>query len=351
MSLFQRFWDYLFGADERRGPETSAEAAADAPIVATRDADEDETDYGHEKQPQAWWIPRPPPDWTQPDPEETPEMHNRMFRALGAIVDDPNVDLPRLPHVTDRALVMLRGDEASYRELARLIGEDPALTAQVLRVANSVMYGGATEIRTLEAAFARLGQRTLRALILSASLRSLSIRLGGSKRTLGEGIWRRALASGVIAERMGRRCGMNEADAFLMGLLHDIGLYVVLTITHKYTQDTGRKVPRAVFDRLATEWHEHAGLRLARTWNLPEPLPDIVARHHKMPSEDDPLRKERLLVMFTDVCCSLLGYAPYHPYDFFQTPCVRLLGLTDCPQDRDFLATLPQEIESRIELS
>lgn len=349
MSLLRRLWEYLFSPVSERAADdrTPGHDVASPPGLPVAVESVEQADAADD--PGIWWLPRPPTPSTEPAPPDSPVMYESLRARLGAVVDDPNPDLPRLPHVTDRALLMLRGDGADYRELARLISEDPALTARVLRVANSAWYGGVSEIRSLEAAFARLGQRKLRGVILSASLQSLSIRLGGTKRTLGEGIWRRAMASGVIMSLAAPRCDADGDQAFLIGLLHDIGLFVVLMVTHKYSELTGAKVPRAVFDRLAGEWHEHAGLRLAGSWNLPDPLPELIASHHRMPAADDPLRTERLLILFTDVCCSLLGYAPYHPYDFFQTPCVQQLGFQDTPEIRRFLRSFPRQIAERIE--
>lgn len=354
MSLFSWLWHYLAGSDDspperRRAPDAATETATAVIDPPAEEAEVEVADDGDEPQEGDWWVPRK----VESDGRTVSESEQRVFQDLYArltrVLDDPNLELPRLPRVTDRALTLLRGAETDYRELAEVIEQDPALTAEVLRIANSVAYRGISEIRRLEAAFARLGQRALRSVLLGATVRSISITLGGGHRTLGEGIWRRCVASGAITAIMAERHGVDPKDGLLAGLLHDIGHFVVLTVAHDYQRRTGVRVPREVFDRLSAEWHEHVGLRLATAWNLPDPLPALISAHHNMPGPDDPLAKLRLLVMFSDATCALLRYSPYQPIDLFSLPCVQALGLKNDAPTRRFLRELPQHIETRLD--
>ena len=352
MTLLRRLWDCLFSS--ATVPEADPQPGADQPNQELSRVALDPASPDAPALESCWWMPgaSAPQNCSNIDeePEQEPaQLDSVLQAALESALRDGALELPRLPHVTDRALLMLRGDNADYRALSKVISEDPAITAQILRVANSAACGGVVEIRSLEQAFARLGQRTVRSVILSASLRNLSIRVGGAKRTLGEAIWRRSVASGVIMSASAKRCGVDENDAFVAGLLHDIGHFVVLMMAHDAARKFGAKLSNAVFERLATQWHEAAGLRLAESWQLPAPLPSLIADHHRVPADDDPNERLRLLILFADVTASLLGYAPYHPYDFFATPCVQRLGFTDTRDVHAFLLALPDTIEDRIE--
>jgi HD-like signal output (HDOD) protein len=344
MSLFSWLWDQLVGS---RGPaEPAAGAGArtgTTTAVAERPASRSDSEGDD------WWLPRDSASASNRDGDGDGRVHGQLYSRLTQVLDDPNLELPRLPRVTDRALTMLRGNETNYHELSELIEQDPALTAEVLRVANSVAYRGVSEIRRLEVAFARLGQRALRSVLLGATVRSISISLGGAHRSLGEEIWRRCVAAGAISALMAGRHRVDPKDALLAGLLHDIGEFVVLTVAHDYQRRTGARVPRAAFDRLAAEWHEHVGLRLATAWNLPDPLPALISSHHKLPAPGDPLETERLLILFSDLVCSLLNYSPYQPVDFFAAPCVVRLGLQDDERTREFLRSLPARIDGRLD--
>lgn len=355
MTFLRRLWDSLFA--------TASNADAQLPDQAdagTLTQDSNPSGAAQSGQPvrvPLWWVPETcavqdceATDDSSDEPDSD-YLDATLHQALEFALQDGALELPRLPHVTDRALLMLRGDNANYRDLSKVVSEDPAITAQILRVANSAAYGGVTEIRSLENAFARLGQRTVRSVILSASMRQLSIRIGGAKRTLGEKIWRRTMAAGVIMSAAAKRCRIDENDAFVAGLMHDIGQFVVLMVAHETTRKMGVKLPSAAFERISVQWHEAAGLRLAESWQLPAPLPALIADHHRLPATDDPHEKLRLLIMFADVVSSMLRYAPFHPYDFFATPCVERLGFTDTPETHEFLLSLPVTIEDRIEYS
>jgi HD-like signal output (HDOD) protein len=335
------FWDTIrqwFGSgDDAAAVTTQDRDDAVAAVPASR-SDSNEP---------AWWIPRGEPVLTAPPPASVAaSMDRTLHEYLVKVLDSPNLELPRLPQVASRALQFLREDSVNYRTLSNIIAEDPVLSAEVLRLANSAMFRGVSEITRLDAAFTRLGQRNLRSLILSANVRSMSIRMGGS--SVGEQIWKRSFVSAIVASRLSGRVSIAEEDAFLGGLVHNIGELGVLRVVHDFQRDHGNKVSRAVFDQLIDDWHEHLGLRLADAWNLPEPLPAVIGQHHSDPEPDDPNGVFKRLIQFSDVCASMLGYAPYVPYDFFKLPCVMRLGISDCREDCKLLASLPGVLAERM---
>jgi len=254
---------------------------------------------------------------------------------------DPNLDLPTLPRVPHRALVMLRDPNVDYGKLAAVVKEDPATAADVLRVANSAAYGRLFKVAGLETAFVRLGRRTVRSILMATALKRLTIRTGGTKRTLGEELWQQAIVSGVLLGQIGQRYAMQEDEAFLLGLLHDIGKLALLRILHEYHKTQGGTLSRPIFEGVCAQWHEPLGLRLASAWKLTYPLPAIIGNHHGQPDESDPLYLHRLLVQFADVTCAMLSYGPYVPYDFFALPCIRGLGIEDADRWQNWLTCVP----------
>lgn len=296
-----------------------------------------------------WWVPRGVPVLS-PEKEHIAEAIDETLHAhLTQILNSPDVELPRLPRVAQRALSMLGGENTKFSSLAELIGQDPALSADVLRIANSAAFRGIREIANLEQAFSRLGTRELRSLILTRHTKGLMIRTGGAEKTLGEELWQRAVASAEFMALMAPRYRLSNDEAFLVGLLHDIGSLALLRIMHDHHKTHGRRVQRPLFARLNAEWHEHLGLRLADDWNLPEPLPFLIGQHHQVEAADGTQGKYLYLIQLSDVACSMMGYGPYVPYDFFNLPCVRALELYDNPATREFLAQLPEKISLRLE--
>lgn len=350
MSAWRRFWRRLFSAFDGIAQDSADSATAVVDEDSAADPESDPDTAPVEAEP-CWWIPAAGavPAATPLASPTNAALVSQLEQAIELSLADPQFELPKLSHVIDRALTMLRRDNADYAALARLIGEDPALAAQILRVANSAYFAANAKILALQPAFARLGIRTIRGIILSASLKNFSIRIDGGNRSLGEDLWRRSLAGGVIMSAAAKHCGLDPEDAFLAGLLHNIGDFVVMMIVHQETRGLPVKATRDTIESLATAWHEQAGVRLAEIWQLPSPLPELIADHHRLPAPGDPHEKLRLLILFADVVRSLLGIIPYHPYDFFATPCVQRLGFKDTPEVRGFLRTLPTQIDQRIE--
>ncbi|MFN0135329.1 MAG: HDOD domain-containing protein [Phycisphaerae bacterium] len=362
MSLLGRIFTWLPGRREPVAPpafdvaSAIADDSTDSSVVLQVPSNDDSTAADGSAKPsaddrEAWFVPRGEPVSYAPRALDREPIDSALHTAIVAVVREPDLELPRLPQVAQQTLALLARPDFSVRQLAGLIEQDPMLAAAVLRMANSALYRGVSEITRLEPAFARIGQRSLRGIVLSENVKALAIRVtSGGERSLGHELWQRSIASATIAARFADRVKMSEDEAFLTGLLHDIGMLAVLRIVHDYQKAHGRRVSRTLFDVLCEEWHEHLGLRLADAWNLPTPLTELIAGHHKAPAPDDPLRGQRYLLQFTDMVTAMLEYAPYVPYDFFNMPCVAAMGLRDDAATRAMLMELPAVIEGRMDL-
>ncbi len=310
------------------GPDQAATRSGSA----LRDGDEES-----QAAPRPWWLPR---DDAPVAPHGPQTVDKRLYDRIVASLDDQHLELPKLPEIAKKVLNCLRDDGGDMRRAAEFAGHDPALAAEILRIANSVAYRGVREITRLEQAFVRLGQKTLRGILLASTMKQLAIRVGGAHKSVGEQLWRGAWASGIIVGHFSKRYAIAEDEAFLIGLLHDIGQLGILKVTCEFQQTHNVTIARPVFDALCRRWHEHLGARIASAWNLPEPLPQLIGAHHRAPDADDSLRTQRWLIQLADVICAQLDYAPYEPVDFFALPCVSGLGLTDAPETHRLLAPL-----------
>lgn len=292
-----------------------------------------------------WWRRKHPRLASAP-----PLLDHALHEAVRAVIRDPQLDLPRLPLVAQRALSLLSAAEFDRRELLRLLVLDPALAASVLRLANSAAYRGIREVTQLDSAVTRVGQAALRGLVLAESVRALALRVGDA-RSVSREVWRRQLACAAIAECAAPRIGLKPDDAFLIGLLHDVGDLALLRIVHDVQASRRATVSRAEFETLCADWHEHVGLRLADAWNLPDPLPELIGRHHAPIDDDDPLRRERTVIAFADAAAGMLDHGGQAPTDFARLECVQSVA---APPEADdaacpFLEELPAVVERRLE--
>lgn len=197
-------------------------------------------------------------------------------------------DLPPLPQVATRLIRISADSNTSCEELQDLIRTDQALSAQVLKVANSAMFGRVREVTTLTQAILTLGFLTTRSVVFASSLKNLFSRgpVGAQERIL----WEHALVTAITGSAFSRAMRFSATEeVFLAGLMHDIGKNV---LTLKFPEGYGallRRVSEQEEDVLALELdtfgfdHAMVGEALLRSWNLSESLEAVVRWHHDPP--------------------------------------------------------------------
>ncbi len=196
-------------------------------------------------------------------------------------------DVPAFPPVAAKLLRLASDENAAIADLVRLLRADPALSADIIRYANSSLFNFANGSRTLDQAAPLLGIRKIRSLALAAISRTYvrAVLMMDELRVF----WRYSLACALVAEMLARFCAVSEDTAYCAGLLHDIGrLGLMVTHPSEYAmllESASAKLAagepfdlieyeRSLFgiDRFA------AGEWLAREWNLPSELCVIAGR-------------------------------------------------------------------------
>lgn len=172
----------------------------------------------------------------------------------------------------------------SGADFARAIGRDPVLTARLLRVANSPLYGFPSRIDTIERALTVIGTRALRDLVLAASAVGVFARMPIEEM---REFWEHSLRCGVAARLLAMHAGEPEPEAlFAAGLLHDVGELILLVKlpeiareTRIRSQDTG--LPLYALERSILGFdHAEVGAALMQAWRLPETICDAIRLHH-----------------------------------------------------------------------
>lgn len=191
-------------------------------------------------------------------------------------------DLRPLPPIAAQVLQIAEGETFSAHELAQAISSDPALTARVLRVANSAYYGFPRRITTIRDAVVLLGFRQIRSTLLATSvMRSMPSYDGIDAFAF----WRHSVAVGLLAEFTAKIAGVPQGDAFTAGVLHNVGRLAldqarpaefrrarILAADHHISVHDAE---RQVFGFTDAE----VGGALALHWRFPEELASAIAQH------------------------------------------------------------------------
>jgi len=133
-------------------------------------------------------------------------------------------DLPPMPAVAVKVLELLNDPNVNYKKLSEAISSDPAVSARMLKVANSAFYSMKRQIKTLDHAIAIVGERTLRSLVLAASLEGMNKSYGLLEKMLWEDSMGCAIGSRILARRFS---SADPEEAFLAGLFRHLGLIVM----------------------------------------------------------------------------------------------------------------------------
>lgn len=197
---------------------------------------------------------------------------------LSGLVDDiaTTCDLPPLPAAAARALSLARDPESSSEDLARVVGTDPALAARVLAMSRSVTYLRRQPPRTLQEAISTVGMRALRRILIAASARAAY----RADDQVAQSLWAHSLAAALAADELGKRLGGAAAgDAFIAGLLHDIGK-LVLHLSNPPAFATLGTFDEEAERRLFGSTHAEIGGRLAEKWGLEAEIVQGIRDHH-----------------------------------------------------------------------
>lgn len=135
--------------------------------------------------------------------------------------------LPSSPRVFGKLSQMLRNSDTELNDITELVNADSALTASVLRLSNSPMYSLGVAVDTLDEAINRIGFRELFRLVGFAASKQLCVENNTTYRISGSELWENSLACGIGMEILARNTGLDEQEAYTIGLLRNMGKMVL----------------------------------------------------------------------------------------------------------------------------
>ena len=223
---------------------------------------------------------------------DTQERHAQVEEILRRVGD-----LPTLDCVAIRLLQLTADDGARIDEVIQLISWDPSLSTKVLRMCRRVRRPGACQVMTLQRAVPLLGFNAVRNAVLSVSIFEAfesAVIEGGESHSMDDrdaiifdrrAFWHHCLAVGVISEMLAKqlslRTTIDPGEAFVAGLLHDLGLlalHVILPRTLDRVCDLSLQRRMELGEacrRIVGIAPGSAGRCLAEHWDLPELLRDV----------------------------------------------------------------------------
>ena len=202
-----------------------------------------------------------------------------------------SLNLPSIPQVLLRFLKVVEDDRASISELATLVGHDPALSARFMTVANSPALRRGKEITSLEQCMVTLGTRLARTLAACIAIQTVFARAAGEVQYDFSGFWGHSLRVAEMARALAAKKNYSDIEeAYLAGLMHDIGLLLLLgSAGERYGDLLRRSIDESVLSDIEKPMigtdHTTVGAWLIDQWKLSSFMSDAILFHHKSPVE------------------------------------------------------------------
>ena len=197
------------------------------------------------------------------------------------------IGLPTLPTVISKLIKVIDNPKTSVSSLSNLISTDQALTARILKMANSAYYGFSREIYTVNMAIVVMGFNAVKEMGLSLSVFDAFKDLSNIRHFDAAQFWQHSIGSGVAAKMLANRYNKKfTGEAFVSGLLHDIGKIVIsqympkeFTAIMKKVAEKDISLEDAELNVLGTN-HSEIGGWLTDRWRLPVVISECIKNHH-----------------------------------------------------------------------
>src|SRR5690348_3108894 len=208
-----------------------------------------------------------------------------FVQALASELSGGKVELPGFPHIVARVQRVLSDDKADAGRIVRVIGSDPVLATQLIRMANSAALNpGGMRVTDLRAAVTRVGVDTVRTATIAFAMQQLreAPTLRGLEMQLGV-LWRRSVQVASLCFVVARHLTTVSADtALLAGLLQGIGRLYILT---RASGHRSLFSDAAAYQAIEHDWHLSIAAALLENWGIADEIVQAVHESENLERE------------------------------------------------------------------
>lgn len=262
---------------------------------------------------------------------------NIQDAAAGAVSSD-GCELPVLPEVSVQ-LMKLTGDvECNPADIVALFKRDQSLTGHLLKTTNSARYSSGQTVTSIQHAVARLGLLQVREIVMVISCQSTVFNVAGFDEDVRES-FERSLATAAFSQEIARIRRLNVEDAFLCGLLHDVGRPVLLQTLSDFRAGSDFECDDDELRSAAEQHRIPMARRLVLSWELPSRIAETI-QHQTTPLEAGELDVQAAMLSLAVDMAQMALAGELHP-ETCSHPLIDVLNLY--PED---LTTIAQKAEN-----
>lgn len=234
---------------------------------------------------------------------------NEAKSFIEILKEHVNSDQAQLPPFNRTGLAVqqeMARPDPDMQVIEKQILRDPALSGQLLKVANSSFYRGMIEVTTVRNAMVRLGLAEVSNLVTLLTQKQSFTTQDPFIREYMDKLWIHSVACALGAKWIAKECRLPSKmnEAFFAGLLHDIGKAFLL-IAVADLKKSGRldeNVPQSFIDEVLDTLHQSLGAQLLKNWNLPEIYCTVAEHHH-----DESMDGQDIILVMVSLANKVLG--------------------------------------------
>ncbi|GMR16438.1 MAG: hypothetical protein BMS9Abin31_0773 [Gammaproteobacteria bacterium] len=198
-----------------------------------------------------------------------------LFDEITELFKSKSITLPSLPEIALYINAALEKDDVSTKKLSKIIQMDPVIAARVVQVANSPLYGD-TQNNSIQDALARIGLDGVRTIVMGVVLRDLFMPNTQPVIDAMTQFYEHSIRTGVICYALAKKLkGFNRDQAFMAGILHDIGVVPILVVADRHPQIAEKENNLAA---VLTHLKSYIGGMVLQQWGFADKFIE-VAKH------------------------------------------------------------------------
>jgi putative nucleotidyltransferase with HDIG domain len=289
-------------------------------------------------------------------PKLSADIARSIMKAIGSR------GIPTMPGAAQKAFKLSVDPNAEARDFVEVIESDEALSARVIKIANSVYFDRGKPSKTIEESVTVIGINELKNLLNATTLSDIF----PSRHRARQELWAHDIATALTARALARRLLPSKEDnAFLGGLMHDIGKLLLLQRTgtdyNKILDIVQRRgVPFCTAEEEIFVFnHTEVGQLIAEKWNFTDELVDIIRSHHTLPGDTEGSTADpdlTTIIKSANILSHALGLGMNRGYAKLQNACKEqldeiweILGI-EASERRDFTAGLQKTFDLEYDL-
>lgn len=222
-----------------------------------------------------------------------------------------DIKLPVLSQSAEQLQNEVTKEDPDMEKVENYITMDPAITGEVLKVANSSYYKGIGTVDTIKEASLRIGISELANLVMLVLHRENFSSTDPYINNYLEQLWKHSLASAVGSQWLAKYLALEHiaGTAFIAGMMHDMGkLFLITAVEDIKKLDKDFNPPTFLIEKMITGLHTEQGYDLLQNWNLPEAYCIVARDHHEM--EFDTGNMLLAIVRLVNRVCNKMGIGP-----------------------------------------